>query len=301
MTRDSADQRAGRAARLGPGMARRLWDSRDRLRPHREAEVHRVDLSPILLSIIAWGADPESFEWFDRPDNDRIAAAMALLSRLGAIDGNRITEIGRLIQRMPLHPRLARVVIAGHGLFEACAAAAELSDGYGAANLEDAARRLLGGQDRAHISELELRRALLEGYRDRVAKRRSGDRATLATGHGAVIGRDSGVHNADWLIALDVTAMGTATARAVALQTKEALIRKASEIDPEWLAPTRRELRHEFDRDSGTVKAHRSIGTTRSRCGNIRWRRKTVRARGCLRRNGSIEVPMITVVACLLV
>lgn len=257
VTMDSADQRAGRAARLGPGMARRLWDSRDRLRPHREAEIHRVDLSAILLSIIAWGADPLAFEWFDRPDEERIAAAMALLSRLGAIDGTRITEIGKLIQRLPLHPRLARVVIAGHGSFEACAAAAELSDGYGAANVEQIARRLLGDRYRPHISDLELRRALLEGYPDRVAKRRSGDRATLATGHGAVIGRDTGVH-ADWLIALDVTATATpATAKAVAFQRPaEALIRKAVPIEPEWLRPTRGELRHEFDRDTGTVKAH---------------------------------------------
>lgn len=253
VTLDSADQRAGRAARLGPGVARRLWDARDRLRPHREAEIHRVDLSAILLSIIAWGAKPESFEWFDRPADDRIAAAMSLLARLGATDGDRLTAIGQLIQRMPLHPRLARVVIAGHGSFEACAAAADLSDGYGAAQIEQIARRLLGNQYRPHISDVELRRALLAGYPDRVAKRRSGDRATLATGHGAVIGRDSGVHHAGWLIALDVTA---ATAKAAALHGNEALIRKASEIDPEWLSPTRSELRHEFDRENGTVKAH---------------------------------------------
>ncbi|MEP6783800.1 MAG: ATP-dependent helicase C-terminal domain-containing protein [Acidobacteriota bacterium] len=248
VTLDSADQRAGRAARLGPGTVRRLWDARDRLRPHREAEVHRVDLSAILLSIIAWGAAAESFEWFDRPDQDRIAAATSLLSRLGAIDGNRITDIGQLIQRMPLHPRLARVVIAGHGSFEACAAAADLADGYGAANLEQIARRLMGGRYRPHISDVELRRALLAGYPDRVAKRRSGDRVTLASGHGAVIGRDSGVH-ADWLIALDVTS-GRTTA------TTQALIRKGSPIDPEWLSATRSELRHEFDRDTGSVKAH---------------------------------------------
>jgi ATP-dependent helicase HrpB len=252
VTVDSADQRAGRAARLGPGLARRLWDPRDRLRPHREAEIHRVDLSAILLSILAWGADPLTFEWFDRPDDERIAAAMSLLSRLGAIDGGRITGIGRLIQRLPLHPRLARVVIAGAGSFEACAAAAELSDGYGAANIEQIARRVLGDRYRAHITDIELRRALLAGYPDRVARRRSGDRATLATGHGAVIGRDSGAH-ADWMIALDVTAL---TGKAVAPRTREALIRKAVAIDPDWLTPTRSELRHEFDRDAGTVKAH---------------------------------------------
>jgi ATP-dependent helicase HrpB len=254
VTMDSAEQRAGRAARLGPGIARRLWDSRDRLRPHREAEIHRVDLSAVLLSIIAWGADPQSFEWFDRPDEDRIAAAMTLLSRLGAVDGNRITEIGQLIQRMPLHPRLARVVIAGHGSFEACAAAAELSDGYGAGNVEQVAKRLLGERYRAHISDAELRRALLAGYPDRVAKRRTQkaqtpQSVTLASGHGAVLAHNAGVSNADWMIALDVTSGRTSA-------TTQAFVRKAAEIDPDWLSPTRRELRHEFDRESGSVKAH---------------------------------------------
>ena len=57
ITLDSADQRAGRAARLGPGLARRLWDARDRLRPHREADIHRVDLSSPVLAILAAAAD----------------------------------------------------------------------------------------------------------------------------------------------------------------------------------------------------------------------------------------------------
>ena len=80
ITLDSADQRAGRSARLGPGLVRRLWDARDRLRPHREAEIHRVDLSSVLLSILAWGSSPGSFEWFDRPmraHRDREHAARA--------------------------------------------------------------------------------------------------------------------------------------------------------------------------------------------------------------------------------
>ena len=55
---DSADQRAGRAARLGPGLVRRLWDARDRLRPHREPEIARVDLAAPVLDLLAWGADP---------------------------------------------------------------------------------------------------------------------------------------------------------------------------------------------------------------------------------------------------
>jgi ATP-dependent helicase HrpB len=276
VTLDSADQRAGRAARLGPGIARRLWDPRDRLRPHREAEIHRVDLSALLLSILTWGAQPESFEWFDRPSDERIQSAMSLLARLDAIDSGRVTDTGRLMQRLPLNPRLARVLLAAHGSFEGCAACAWLSEPVpldrqpatpcdllpiidrwhqapshlrqAAQNLEQVARRLLGDRHRPRIDETMLRRALLAGYPDRIAKRRGADRVTLATGHGAVIGRESGVHDAEWLIALDVTSGRTSA-------TTQALIRVASRIEAEWLTPTHSELVHELDADSGIVKA----------------------------------------------
>src|SRR5262245_28351345 len=59
----SAQQRAGRAGRLAPGIVRRLWDQTDRLRPETEAEVHRVDLSEAVLDVLAWGGNPLTFEW----------------------------------------------------------------------------------------------------------------------------------------------------------------------------------------------------------------------------------------------
>ena len=277
ITRDSADQRAGRAARLGPGVVRRLWDERDRLRPHREAEIHRVDLSGPLLAILSWGGDPDSFEWFDRPAPDRIASAMSLLERLGAVTDRQVTPIGRQMQRLPLHPRLARVVIAAGGSFEACAAATLLSEPVpfegtrpsttcdllpmldrwsrlpphirrSCESLEQTSRSLFGEAYRAHVNEAELRRALFAGYPDRVARRRDGDRVTLATGHGAIVGRESGVHEGEWLIALDVTAGRTSA-------TTQAIVRMASRVEAEWLQPTRRELHHEIDAASGTVKA----------------------------------------------
>ena len=276
ITLDSADQRAGRSARLGPGLVRRLWDARDRLRPHREAEIHRVDLSAALLSIMAWGSAADAFEWFDRPDAGHIATATTLLGRIGAIVRDRITAIGRMLQRLPLHPRLGRVLIEGRGSFEAAAACAWLSEpsrvqlsaassssdllpvldrwpqmpGHlkrAAAALQQTARRLLGDQFREHINEEQLRRALLAGYPDRVARSRQ-TRVTLASGHGAVVARESGVRDAEWMIALDVTS-GRVSERT------EALIRLASRIEREWLEPTRSEVIEEFDSATGTVKA----------------------------------------------
>ena len=58
ITQDAADQRAGRAGRLGPGLALRLWDRADRLRPHREPEIHRVDLSGTVLDSAGMGRRP---------------------------------------------------------------------------------------------------------------------------------------------------------------------------------------------------------------------------------------------------
>src|SRR5439155_17859549 len=57
ITQDAADQRAGRAGRQAPGVVRRLWDARDRLRPRREPEIHRIDISGTVLDVIAWGGD----------------------------------------------------------------------------------------------------------------------------------------------------------------------------------------------------------------------------------------------------
>jgi ATP-dependent helicase HrpB len=276
ITLDSAGQRAGRAARLGPGLARRLWDARDRLRPHREAEIHRIDLSSPVLAILAAAADLDSFEWFDRPAADRLASAIELSTRLGAIENGRITSAGRKMQQLPLPPRLARIFLESFGAIEACAVCAWLAEparlsGPTAATTSDMLtvidrwqempRRLktvadhlgrlaaaaIKDQRVMHISETALRRALLTGYPDRVARRRAADKATLASGHGAIIGRETGVHDAEWLIALDVTAArGGANA--------EAIIRVASRIEPEWLSPTRSTVEQEIA-ESGALKA----------------------------------------------
>ncbi|HYO76174.1 MAG TPA: helicase-related protein, partial [Thermoanaerobaculia bacterium] len=114
---DSADQRAGRAGRTAPGRATRLWDERTILRPHREAEVRRVDLASTILDIIGWGGDPLTFRWYERPPEHRIVSALELLRRLGAVEGSvipgeggpspssrlRMTALGAQLRRFPLH------------------------------------------------------------------------------------------------------------------------------------------------------------------------------------------------------
>jgi len=128
ITGDAAEQRAGRAGRESPGIVRRLWDPRDRLRPHREPEIHRVDLSTVVLDVLAWGGDPRRLEWFERPREDAIAAAVSLLERLGALRAGTLSGIGDQIRQFPLHPRLARMLVAARGAREMAQACALLSE-----------------------------------------------------------------------------------------------------------------------------------------------------------------------------
>ena len=127
---DAADQRAGRAGRLSAGIVWRLWDARDRLRPHREPEIHRVDLCSTVLDVVAWGGDPHTFDWFERPRLESVDAAFVLLERLGAIDAGRLTAIGKQVHQLPLHPRLARMLIAANGAREMAQACALLSEAH---------------------------------------------------------------------------------------------------------------------------------------------------------------------------
>ena len=261
VTTESADQRAGRAARLGPGIVFRLWDATDRLRPHREPDIARVDLAAPVLDLLAWGGDAYAFEWFEAPSRDRVEAALRLLHRLGAIDAaGRMTPLGRQLQRLPLHPRLARILVDGRAAPETAMACASLSAGAHpgphvnkvADDLRRAASRTLDGEPAAHVTDLELRHALFTGYVDRLARRRPGtsDRFLLASGHGATLAREADGQGAEFIAALDIVA-GERDGNA------EARIRAASPVEPEWLEPTSTLVEHRIDAGTGRVRAAR--------------------------------------------
>ncbi len=264
ISRDSADQRAGRAGRTAPGVAIRLWDARMQLRPHREPEVRRIDLAATVLDVIAWGDDPRTFAWFEAPPQERLDAAIALLGQLGAIDGRRLTQLGESMRRMPLHPRLARLLLAAKGSDDAIAVCSVLSEdtrrmergrelattrcdalsvadrvrsSAASRELTTIARRALGDQMTPRGDELTLLHAVLGAYPDRVATRRApgSDRLLLASGTGAMQAKESGVREGEFLVALDIA--GGAAAG-------EALVRMASYVDRAWLEPDRREVVH---------------------------------------------------------
>lgn len=111
----SADQRAGRAGRTGPGQAYRLW-TRVKQRDLEETEVpeiRRVDLAALALELAIWGIrDLKTFQWFESPDEKDLERARAVLRCLGAVDSQGLaTETGRRMARLPVHPRLARLLL----------------------------------------------------------------------------------------------------------------------------------------------------------------------------------------------
>ena len=114
VSRAAADQRRGRAGRIEPGVCYRLWDEPQTaaLEPFARPEILAADLSSFALDLAAWGGGPDQLAFLDPPPRAALTEAKALLSELGAIDGDgRITAEGKLLRRLPLPPRLARMVV----------------------------------------------------------------------------------------------------------------------------------------------------------------------------------------------
>jgi ATP-dependent helicase HrpB len=114
VSRAAADQRRGRAGRIEPGVCYRLWDEPQTaaLEPFARPEILAADLSSFALDLAAWGGGPDQLAFLDPPPHAALTEAKALLRELGAIDGDgRITAEGKLLRRLPLPPRLARMVV----------------------------------------------------------------------------------------------------------------------------------------------------------------------------------------------
>jgi len=116
-SRASAEQRAGRAGRLGPGVCYRLFGSHTfhAMTPFSPPELLVSDLSSLVLELAVWGVrEPGSLAWLDPPPEAAVEAARDLLRMLGALDREgRPTETGRRMAELPVHPRLARLLLRG--------------------------------------------------------------------------------------------------------------------------------------------------------------------------------------------
>jgi ATP-dependent helicase HrpB len=135
VTQDSAEQRRGRAGRVEPGVCARLWTSAEQqsLVPRRAPEILDADLAPLMLELALWGAaDPAELSWLTPPPPGTVAHARDLLINLGAFNPEgRITAHGRQMAELPLHPRLAHMLLTAVPLqlgYLACTLAALLSE-----------------------------------------------------------------------------------------------------------------------------------------------------------------------------
>jgi ATP-dependent helicase HrpB len=160
VSRAAADQRRGRAGRTESGICYRLWDEPQTaaLEAFSRPEILSADLSSFMLDLAVWGSGPEKLAFLDPPPRPALAEANALLVELGAIDGDgRITEEGRKLRRLPLPPRLARMVVDA-AAFGAALPAAEIAVLIG--------ERGLAGDD------VDLTHRLSAFHRDRSARGR---------------------------------------------------------------------------------------------------------------------------------
>ncbi|MEO6386982.1 MAG: ATP-dependent helicase HrpB [Croceibacterium sp.] len=287
----SAAQRAGRAARLGPGVAYRLWEAA--AHPGREPfdppEMLTSDLGPLVLSLARCGvADPASLGWLDPPPAAAVASARASLASLGALDPEgRITDHGRAMAQLPMEPGLAHMLLfaASHGAARDGAELALLLQERGVGGKgEDLAHRLdRWRSDRSPRAEASRKMAarwarlatdlrskqpgsqhpplgvlLAEAFPDRIARRRGADAEEWhsAGGRAYRIERTSPLAGSEWLVIGDAqgSAQGARVTGAIALTLPEIT---------QWLTPRideRREIRWNAASESAEPVRERRLG-----------------------------------------
>jgi ATP-dependent helicase HrpB len=218
----SAEQRKGRAGRLGPGHCYRLWPEAESraLAPHDDPEIRIADLSPLALELANWGVTTaDGLPWLEAPAAVPFAQAQDLLRQLGALDAQHaITPHGRDMVRLPLHPRLAHMVITAKSS-DAAETAAFISerDGLPRDASVDIEQRLLqvrgSARDRIRqtakqisgLADLPKDNLLSHGvllalaYPDRIAQRRGANRFRMANGGGAVVPEHDALAKSDFI------------------------------------------------------------------------------------------------------
>ncbi|MCK5273783.1 MAG: ATP-dependent helicase HrpB, partial [Alphaproteobacteria bacterium] len=240
VSRAGADQRRGRAGRLEPGICYRLWPVAETaaLARFETPEIMEADLAPLALDLACWGVvDPADLRWPDPPPNAQYDQARELLAELGAIDREgRITAHGKEMGRLPMHPRLAHMLVAGKAAGQgglACDIAALLGErdalgGRGDCDLRSRLEMLRGDAggnarrgavERVRRAAKDLRRRmkisgdgggdagelLALAYPGRLAKRRGAEgRYLLRNGRGAVLPEGDRLGAEDWLAVADL-------------------------------------------------------------------------------------------------
>ncbi len=258
VSRAEAAQRRGRAGRVAPGVCHRMWSKGEEgaLGAFAPAEIEVADLVPLALELAVWGAaEPNGLAFVTPPNAGGFAAARDLLARLGALDpSGRLTDLGREMARLPVHPRLARMLLAAGPAAATLAAVIEGGPpplrGPARADLTLALRALEGqggDLDRAAASAVRdvakrLRKLAPRGtpgmspglmaaqaFPDRIALRRPGSapRYVLSGGAGAILADEDPMANARLLVAVDLDGARREARIRAALPLTEAEVRDA--------------------------------------------------------------------------
>ncbi len=270
VTRAEATQRAGRAGRVAEGACYRLWAKGEEgaLSAYPPAEIEAADLTGLALELALWGAEPDDLAFLTQPPEGTMAEARALLAMLGALDGNgRITDHGRALAALPLHPRLGHMlVVAGADAATLAALMAERDPLKGAPTdlmlrlealrdvksfrqnrvwqvnsgvldrIRSEAKRLRAqaGQVAGHLSASSM--AAL-AYPDRIGLRRKGDvpRYVLSGGKGVVLESDDTLAAAPYIVAIDTDGNPREARVRMAVQISEREIRDLFSDQIEWV------------------------------------------------------------------
>ncbi len=270
VTRAEATQRAGRAGRVAEGVCYRLWAKGEEgaLSAYPPAEIEAADLTDLALELALWGAEPDDLAFLTQPPEGTLAEARALLAMLGALDGNgRITDHGRALAALPLHPRLGHMlVVAGADAATLAALMAERDPLKGAPTdlmlrlealrdvksfrqnrvwqvnsgvldrIRTEAKRLRAqaGQVAGHLSASSM--AAL-AYPDRIGQRRKGDvpRYVLSGGKGVVLESDDTLAAAPYVVAIDTDGNPREARVRMAVQISQREIRDLFSDQIEWV------------------------------------------------------------------
>jgi len=114
ISKDAADQRAGRAGRLSSGVCYRLWTNatQERMAGHRIPEIMEADLCALVLELSKWGTDDiTNMCWLTLPPKSALQQAYDTLQQIGALDNGKITEHGKQVHQLACHPRIAHMLL----------------------------------------------------------------------------------------------------------------------------------------------------------------------------------------------
>lgn len=294
-SRSSAEQRAGRAGRVEPGVCYRLWSKVEHgsRAAHRAPEIAETDLAGLLLEVASWGTPLDELAFMTPPPAKAVKAARTLLIQLGGLDDNgTITPVGTKMLGLPVHPRLARMLVAEPSPL-GCALATiieerdlmrgrpndlpsdlalrvrilanqgghDLADRGAVKRLRhrasDLARRLGIRFDESLIDADRAGGALLHAFPDRLAMRRRPGQFQLRTGTGAWLPNDDPLAHEAFVVAADLDG-----------KRDKSRIRLAAALDADEIAlalddqlDTRVLLEWDTDRDNLVERVERRLGS----------------------------------------